>query len=470
MNRRGPRPEAGERAGRPGGIRVVVSPVFLVLWGAMLVSATGTFFLLLTVSAELLTRNGSGLGASAVFAFQWILPVVLVHTVKRRCETPRLRRTVVAAELGGAAISLTIGVLLAQGLAVALLACFLLRGLLEAITKTARVVYTRQLFEGEALKLASYTFNNSYYLGGALGGVLGALLATRVSVTTAAAIDAATFVVSACCYLWLPRVSAPKAPPGAPGGVWGTVRTTLRGRRELMLAAIYLVLAIGILQGFHNTARTIIPIRLLRLDDAEVMQLQIVSGSAIFLGAVAVPVLISRSGAGRYLNLMGVLLAALGMGLLPQAPGKTGLYLLYFAYMFVFEFIFTTAQATIIQRCPPSSLVALTSFTNATGTALLILCTLLTGGLSDVVDFGTLALLLAAGVGCVALAAEGAARRRVRGAHRRVRGTHRRPRVAPAVGPAAGPAPTVQAEKPVPANRSVQAEKSVQAGKSETTR
>ncbi len=400
------------KAGREQ-LRLLASPVFLVLWAAMLVSATGTFFLLLTASGRLLTQSGSGLSASAVFAFQWLLPVLLVRLIQRCCQTARLRRAVVSAELVQALLSLCVGVLLTHGLIVALLACFLLRGLLEAITKTARVVYTRQLFEGEQLRLASYTFNNSYYLGGALGGALGALLAGHVSMTTAAAIDAATFVVSACCYAWLPNVSAPAQEPGTRRGVWHSVSGTLRGSSELTRAVVYLVLAVGLLQGFHNAARTIVPIRLLHLGGTDVMRLQLVSGSAVFLGAVAVPVLLRRVETARRLNLLLTFAAAAAMGLLPHMPGAMTLFGLYFGYMFVFEFIFTSAQATVIQRCPPAGLVALTSFTNAVGTGLLILCTLLTGGLSDVVAFGVIAVAMALVVAGTGLAVEGLGRRKV---------------------------------------------------------
>ncbi len=395
-------------SGRP---RLFTSPTFLVLWAAMLISSTGTFFLLLTASAYLLAELGSGLSASAVFGFQWILPVVLVGVVRRACEGARLRRTVVCCELASGALALAIGVLLDRGLVVALLLCFLVRGLLEAITKTARVVYARQLFDGPALRLASYTFNNSYYLGGALGGVLGSLLAGHVSVITAAVIDAATFAVSACCYRWLPSVSAPRAQAGHRHGIVRQVRNVLRGRRELALAAGYLVLAVGAFQGFHNAARTIVPVRVLRLDDVVVMRLQIVGGAAIFLGAVAVPVLLRWTGTGRHLGVVVNTVTAVALAAVPHASGPTSLYCYYFAFLFLFEFAFTAAQADLIQRCPPTELVALTSFTSAAGTGLLVTCTLLAGGLSDVLDFAGIAITFAAVVVCVGVTAEVLARR-----------------------------------------------------------
>jgi predicted MFS family arabinose efflux permease len=376
---------------RPGH---VVSTRFFVLWAAMLVSSTGTFFMLLTASTYLLNHTASGLSASAVFGFQWILPVVMVGAIRRICEGSRLRNTVVRSELASGLVSLSIGVLLSSGSVLPVLSCFLIRGLLEAITKTARVVYTRQLFEGRALRIASYTFNNSYYLGGALGGVLGSLLAGHVSMMTAGAVDALTFVVSACCYRWLPQVSAPVA-EGLRHGVVRQATMALRSQRELAVAVIYLILAVGIFQGFHNTARTVVPIRMLHLADSDVMLLQIVTGAAIFLGAVAVPVLLRWVGVHQRLGLAVNITASIVMVFIPEAGTPARLFIAYFVFLFLFEFAFTAAQATIIQRSSPADLVAITSLTNATGAGLLVVCTLATGALSNYVNFWAVALLCA---------------------------------------------------------------------------
>lgn len=397
-------------------LKHLASPRFLVLWAAMLISSTGTFFLLLTASTYLLEHNASGLSASAVFGFQWILPVLMVGVIRRACEGSQLRRTVICSELAGGLISLSIGVLLSKGMVAALLCCFLIRGLLEAVTKTARVVYARQLFDGPALRMASYTFNNSYYLGGALGGVLGSLLAGHVSVITAAGVDALTFVISACCYRWLPKVSAPRAAGERRGAVRQAV-AVLKGQPDLAVAVIYLILAVGIFQGFHNTARTVEPIRILHLADSGVMRLQIVTGAAIFLGAVAAPVLLRRTGARQRLGLAVNIGASAAMVLVPKAHGPATLYAYYFLFLFLFEFAFTAAQAVIIQRCPPTDLVSLTTFANASGTGLLVVCTLATGALSSHMNFGVVAMLCAAVVIIISAGAQVAVGFRTSRAH-----------------------------------------------------
>ncbi|GAA1946331.1 hypothetical protein GCM10009837_85510 [Streptomyces durmitorensis] len=382
------------------------SPRFLVLWAAMLISSTGTFFLLLTASSWLLTERGSGLSAAAVFGFQWILPVLLVGVIRKVCEGQHLRRTVIYAELGGGAVSLAIGIFLGTGLLGAVLGCFLVRGLLEGITKTARVVYARQLFEGPGLKLASYTFNNSYYLGSAAGGVLGSVLAGEVSVVTAGAIDAVTFALSACCYRWLPAVSAPRAEGTTRRGLSAQVRATLSGRRGLTRAVVYLVLAVGVFQGFHSAARTVVPVRVLGQGESGVMNLQIVAGFALVLGAVTVPVVLRRVKArvlqGFALN--AVTAAVMFLVCLTAQPWS--LYVAYFGFLFLFEFAFTAAQGEVVQKSPATDLVALTSFVGAAGTGMLIVSTLLAGVLFDSLALSTVGLLYAAVVLTVGIALE----------------------------------------------------------------
>jgi len=369
---------------------------FILLWVAMLVSATGTFMLLLVMSAHLLRAHGSGLGAVSVFAFQWILPVVLASVVRRLAESANLRRVVAASEIGGALVSIAIG-LLATGspsmLPVVL--CFLVRGMFEAVTKTARVVLVKLMFQGPALVAASSTFNLSYYAGGVLGGLLGAALVTRVSLMAVCLVDASTFVFSAGCYLLLPRLGAPARVDGAGqrGAIAGTL-ALMRGDRALWTSVGYLVAAAGVFQGFHNAARTLLPIRHLGLADKAVMQLQMVSGAGIVAGAVLVP-LLGRHARARPLAFIVHALASLCLWLTAHVATATGLFLAYFVFIFLFEVAFTAAQARMIQSCRSEDMATLSAGSNALGTGLLIGCSLLSGWLSDRMPMQAIALLVA---------------------------------------------------------------------------
>lgn len=154
---------------------------FVLLWLAMLASATGTFALLVAVSAHVLRNSGSGLAAAAVFASQWLLPVVLAPWVRRVCETRDLRRAVIACELASAVPSVGVAVFLRADSLAAVLLCFAVRGLFEAMTKTARVVFVRLMFDGPRLAAAAYTITKDKLAGMAVYLDAAALLTARAA-------------------------------------------------------------------------------------------------------------------------------------------------------------------------------------------------------------------------------------------------------------------------------------------------
>ncbi|WP_372085359.1 MFS transporter [Tistrella mobilis] len=377
---------------------------FLLIQAATLISATGSFMLLLAVSAELLRRSGSGLGAASVFAFQWILPVLAVSAVRRIADLPGLRRVLVLAELAGGTLSLAIGLLLTADLLPLVLGCFLLRGFGEAVTRTGRVVLLRRLFDGPRLAAAASSFNIAFYTGATLGGVAGGLVVGRLSLTEICALDAASFVVAALCWRALPDARAAADAAGRRGGALREALRMMAGNPALLRQAGYVVLSTGIFQGFHNAARTLLPMRGLGLDDRAVMHLQVASGLAIILGAVLVPLLggLSRR---RWLTPCACALACLLLAAASRAPGLGLLIAAYLAFLVAFELAFTAAQAGLIQAATTGQMATMQAAANAGGTALVILVTLATGGLADLMPMaavgpviGILGLMLIAGL------------------------------------------------------------------------
>ncbi|EKG31540.1 MFS transporter [Pseudomonas avellanae] len=366
---------------------------FVLLWLATLVSSTGTFILLLSVSAYIIRVHNSGLGATSVFAFQWILPVALASLIRFTCEKVGLRKGVITSDIVNGLLSLLIGVLLANGLMLLVLVCFLLRGFVEAITKTSRVVFIKKLFEGRQLELASSTFNLSYYLGGVLGGVIGGLLVGTFSLLAVSAISAATFAFSALCYTGLPHITATRQSTSKRRGVLMSNLAIVIKEPQLFAAFGYLCIATGVFQGFHNAARTILPIKVLELPDSAVMQLQIVSALGIILGALAVsllPILVRWKNFGLLANT----LTAICLLLTTLVHNNTQLLIAYFLFIFLFEVSFTAAQSRLIQLSSSDDIVTITAGTNAFGSGLLIICALLAGGLADIIPFQTVGLLV----------------------------------------------------------------------------
>lgn len=385
---------------------------FLLIQAATLISATGSFMLLLAVSAELLRRSGSGLGAASVFAFQWILPVLAVSAVRRLADLPGLRRVLILAELAGGALSLAIGLLLTADLLPVVLGCFLLRGFGEAVTRTGRVVLLRRLFDGPRLAAAASSFNIAFYTGATLGGVTGGLVVGRLSLTEICALNTASFLVAALCWRALPDArGAADATKGGSGALRDAFRLMAR-HPALLRQAGYVVLSTGVFQGFHNAARTLLPMRGLGLDDRAVMHLQVASGLAIILGAVLVP-LLGRLARRPWLTPLACGLACLLLTAASRAPALGLLIAAYLAFLVAFELAFTAAQAGLIRAATTEQMATMQAAAHAGGTALVILVTLATGGLADLMPMaavgpviGITGLLLITGLELVARRAQ----------------------------------------------------------------
>lgn len=118
---------------------IVAFRPFALLWVAMFVSMVGTYLLLLVLSAEFFARSGSNFRAGAVFAMQWMPALVSFPLVGYCTQRWVPRRLLMATEIGGAVVSLSIGLLFHAGFRVVAV-LLVLRGLLEAMTKSGYTV------------------------------------------------------------------------------------------------------------------------------------------------------------------------------------------------------------------------------------------------------------------------------------------------------------------------------------------
>jgi hypothetical protein len=180
----------------------------------------------------------------------------------------------------------------------------------------------------------------------------------------------------------------------------------------LLRQAGYVVLSTGVFQGFHNAARTLLPMRGLGLDDRAVMHLQVASGLAIILGAVLVP-LLGRLARRPWLTPLACGLACLLLTAASRAPALGLLIAAYLAFLVAFELAFTAAQAGLIRAATTEQMATMQAAAHAGGTALIILVTLATGGLADLMPMaavgpviGITGLLLITGLELVARRAQ----------------------------------------------------------------
>lgn len=390
-----PSPEAPKGALRHAA-SLFADRAFLLMWCAMLASTAGTFLLLLALSLTLFTGSGSGFLASAVFGVQWLLPLLAAPLIGWLGSRFRPRGVLAAADVAGAALSLAVGFAYGSGL-LAVFALLALRGLAEAVTKSVRVVALKRHMRPADLERAASLFNTSQYLGGAVGGLLGAVLVERLTLVQIAAVDALTFGFAAACYLLLPaglrRPDAGGPPPTA--RVWRIAGRALSGRPALLANFHYLLLVTAVFQGFHNVARTPLPVGQLGLGAGGLMLLQVLSSTAIVAGALFVALFMQGRG-GRVspaLLVAGTAAAMVGAVTLRDPLASLALYTVF---IFGFEVAFTKVQKDVIVDCPDEAIAHVSALANALQMASMMGVVFLGGGLMDRIGLAATALAVAA--------------------------------------------------------------------------
>jgi hypothetical protein len=251
------------------------------------------------------------------------------------------------------------------------------RGLPDTLTKMSRitVVATFPLAEG-LRRSAIYLFNTSYFLGSALGGLAGIALYGRVTVLELGLLDLATFAVSAALYWLVARSPGSRhlAAGGAPAKVsvdWPHVIGLIRSS-SAQAAAVFLVLATGLLQALMFAAKAAIP-GVVWHQPRFIILAQVIASAGVFVGAlVALP--IRRLFRGS--NPPAVLGALLSSGLLAVAVlVRPAWELSFLASVICFEVCFAVAQARLVEAVPGEYASVVEGRVSAIGILLMVLVT-----------------------------------------------------------------------------------------------
>lgn len=392
--------------------RLLANGNFVGLWCAMLLSTAGSFLLLLALSISALERLDSALGVSGVFASQWFLALFAPAAVVWLCARWTPRAILAPVELGGAIVTLVIAATVEQPLVV-LFALLLVRGYLDAITKSVRTVALRRYLEGPLLERGASLFNTSYYLGGAVGSLIGTLLVGRLSIEEIALVNVATYLGAAALYLRLGRLPASRPLPGVRRtSAYLQAFGAIRDNPLLLAAFARLSITAGIFQGFHNVARTVMPLQEFGLAPSAVTALQALASMAILSGALFVGRFL-QSDSRLQLDGTFLIIATSALMMLPLvgfAPPPA--FALYFVFIFAFEVAFTKFQKDLVVHCRAEDMAAVASTNHAALTLSITITVLAIGFLADVWGlFGAAAFaaLAASGLGIAVFALLGRA-------------------------------------------------------------
>lgn len=368
-----------------GWCELVFSRAFFAPWLAMLVSTAGTFLLLLALSSDVMQRTQSATAAASVYGAQWLLPMLAPPLVAGLCARVRIGWALALSEAISAIVTVLVAAAILSGSFQLVLLLLVLRGLTESMTKSMRMVALKDAFEGVHLERASTIFGTSFYLGGALGGAIGSILVERLPLSVVALLDALTFAAAAALYLLFPS-----RPPATGAGRSTPTMQLLRDgaaavwhHQLLFRSFVWVATTAIVFQGFHNAARTIIPMRNLGLGPSAVTQLQVISSVAILVGVA----LVARFMQGRFENTLAsfLMIASTALAMLACTVVKSVplVFGLYFVFICAFEVAFTKFNNALILHCPRKHMPAVASLNSALTSTGLLVFVLLTGVLAD---------------------------------------------------------------------------------------
>jgi predicted MFS family arabinose efflux permease len=355
---------------------------FVLMWVAMLVSTLGTFSLLVVLSTELYNQTQSALVSSSVFGAQWIVPIVFTFGISKILRKSGLFRTLGISEIVGAITSFAAALALINGSLPALLGALVVRGFVESITKSGRVVALKSFTSPDQLEIASSTFNSSYYLGIAAGTLLTPFLVECLSLLQIAVFDSITFAVSSAIYFLLYHKNSgqEKADIIVDQRSSTQIFKALLSKRPLVLASGLAVTNVGLFQGYHNVARTALPLGYFISGSMGVAMLQTVNILGIMAGLFFVSSYLVR----RKKDLLNSELVWFSMaGVLMSLPlftsDQTIGLVFYFCFAFCFEVAFVLLQNKIVLTASREELSILSLFNQSAMSGSMALCVLIVG-------------------------------------------------------------------------------------------
>ncbi|MET9232360.1 hypothetical protein [Lentzea sp. NPDC003310] len=389
------RPDAPARAG------LWQTRVFVFLWCAIVISSSGTVLALLALSIVAYERTGSNLVASAVFASQWVAPVLAAPLLARFCARVPFRWLLVTAE--SVSIPLTLGVGLAVPAVPAVAGALLfVRAFLDALSKSAVSIALKRSLPADLVAAGVARCEGARLYGAALGALLGTLVLGTFSLRQVILLDALSFVVSLSCVLLarLPRRAVDARSAGERGSA-----LLMRGvsvlRADPALGRFFLLLlATTMPQAVHNIGRTALSVEHLGLDAAGVSALAMTTTLSLAVGAFLAAVLPGdwvRTAWGGTVLLLAPALFAVVSAVLPDVVPS---FLSYALFVVVFEVGFVWFAAAFVAGCPVDAIEETAALRGAVLPGVLVVFVCLFGFVADVGGFlaGCLAYLALAAV------------------------------------------------------------------------
>lgn len=381
---------------------------FLLLWNALFFTSAGTILVLLTLSLKIYQETHSAFLAGAVFGVQWILPIVGLPILSRLCHHNKPRTLLMASELPGALLTLAIGFIY-DDFFIIVLVVLLLRGFFEALTKSSVATGMRLYIAEDQLEKKMAVIETGRFVGYSVGALAGSLLIPVISVRMITAIDALTFVIAGVLAFFLPaHVSAPSAGKSAVEEESKEITIlNVFTRNPALKIHMILLSVIIVFQGFHNIARTVLPLHHLKIGIEGASILTFFSSIAISVGSYLASKLVAREGKQIQSPLGTIIITNAFMISAVVFSNQIVISIAcYFFFLTFFEISFVISNNRLQIDCHKSEIGKIAAFKNSSLPLVMATSIFLLGFVSDHFPFLSISLFIAAGTTLLAVFAK----------------------------------------------------------------
>jgi MFS family permease len=328
------------------------APVRLLSF-SMLLGMMGTTMFLVSLSVHFFASKASILAAAGVYVAQFLPVVFLMPIAWRICDRIPTRRVLVSLEIGSAALTALVGLMVILGYDALGFALLAVRGFVEMTTKSARGVAVRLLAPELDVGRANLWVTAGNFVGQTLGAVVGFWLIATASMQAVSLVGVTAFIGSAVICARLPAmIPVGTSTTSANGSLWRAARRTLSRDMALLKALLYLLATVVLLQSLNQVLRVGLPLGWLKLPPELGALNETIGSVGVFVGLLVVwryfADAIKHIAKLPVLFLIAVFLSSITF-FLPPHPVTA--FALYFLFMVAFEISYMVAMNSVLSLC-----------------------------------------------------------------------------------------------------------------------
>jgi hypothetical protein len=350
---------------------------------SMFTSSVGTNLLLVALSVFFYEDQQSAMAAAGVYVAQFTPVILLMPLAWRICDRYEPRLSLYSLELCSMAITLLVGLSVIFAPSPVTYALLFVRGFFDMTTKAARNVALKTYCESSAIGAANNKVTAASYFGQAVGAAAGFFLIGKLGMFGIAAIDAASYLVSALVCRALPAAEAANASRGGYKEMLRQGIAAMKSSSDVFLSFCVLTASVVFLQGFNQIARLWIPLAWLKLPAAYGAVSEVIGLGGIVAGLLLASGPFAKSAAWRS-QMIAAFIGSSVFGLMPLlTTNPVGSFGFYFLYMTLFELAFMIAMNKLLQVCDKKTMPCIMVLFYGLGFGGMTLTVVLLGVLTD---------------------------------------------------------------------------------------